>query len=87
MRLKALEDGRLRGPAARGARQARQREAAREPSSQTAITSEMLEDPVNGEAWRKILEARQCERRFTPALNSALPELGLYLQEHTRQNL
>jgi len=65
MRLKALEDGGLRGPAARGARQARQREAAREPSSQTAITSEMLEDPVNGEAWRKILEARH------PALSPA----------------
>jgi len=87
VRLKALEDGALRGPGARGVRQARLREAACEPFYQTAITLEMLEDPVNGEAWRKILEAQQRESGFTPALSPALHEFGLYLQEHTRQNL
>ncbi|MGA3114697.1 MAG: hypothetical protein ABSF90_09740 [Syntrophobacteraceae bacterium] len=61
-RVKALEHSQ-NGPACRGfadmLREARRRVAAGDP-----VTTEMMEDPVNGEFWRNLFKAR-ARARFT----------------------
>lgn len=39
--------------------EARRRAAAGDPIPQTPITEEMIEDPVHGQFWRRIHEARE----------------------------
>lgn len=44
---------------AQALREARSRAAAGDPIPQSPITEEMMEDPVNGEFWREMFEARE----------------------------
>ncbi len=53
IRVKTLEHAESRGPAV----QARLRPPAGDPIPETTIIPEMMEDPVNGEAWREMFEA------------------------------
>lgn len=45
-------------------REARLRAAAGDPIPQTPITEEMMQDPVQGQLWRRIHEARERVRRL-----------------------
>ncbi|SPF42619.1 hypothetical protein SBDP1_40018 [Syntrophobacter sp. SbD1] len=61
-RLKALQHSRERTAPfdfALALRESRLRSAAGDPIPQTPITDEMMADPVNGEFWRRMFEARE----------------------------
>ena len=47
-------------------RRARLRAAAGNPIPQSPITDQMLDDPVNGEFWRLMKEARERVARLQP---------------------
>ncbi|SPF34101.1 hypothetical protein SBDP1_120001 [Syntrophobacter sp. SbD1] len=69
-RVKVMEDAK-KGPAhfdfARALRESRLRAATGNPLPQTPITDEMMADPVNGEFWRRMFNARERVRLMKPA--------------------
>ena len=63
IRIETLERGDLSGPGGSdfvaALQDARQRAATGEPIPEVPVTAEMLEDPVHGEFFRRLLEARE----------------------------